>query len=241
MPPTCPGFGVPGGILNHGGNDYEPFFRPAPRQYRHELHPAVRFLHGFDNVVFYDCTNAMGKYVYDDQSARFSIQTARDSAAPLCKPSRGMPRFGAPRKAVLAMEPVQTPAASSPASVQYQQKNLMEQVFYGECQSMMNETAYRSAIVFTSINNLLKIDGSMARYAEAIHNQWHKNNLLIFLHPDLTIRECAEFYSRLKECGLLEYFYVPGKCAGEYFPKAGRVFRIRSFGRDEIRNLLLHH
>lgn len=197
--------------------------------------------HGFDNVVFYDCTNAMGKYVYDDQSARFSIQTARDSAAPLCKPSRGMPRFGAPRKAVLAMEPVQTPAASSPASVQYQQKNLMEQVFYGECQSMMNETAYRSAIVFTSINNLLKIDGSMARYAEAIHNQWHKNNLLIFLHPDLTIRECAEFYSRLKECGLLEYFYVPGKCAGEYFPKAGRVFRIRSFGRDEIRNLLLHH
>ena len=81
--------------------------------------------HGFDNVVFYDCTNAMGKYVYDDQSARFSIQTARDSAAPLCKPSRGMPRFGAPRKAVLAMEPVQTPAASSPASVQYQQKNLM--------------------------------------------------------------------------------------------------------------------
>lgn len=197
--------------------------------------------HGFDNVVFYDCTNAMGKYVYDDQSAKFSIQSVRDSAAPLRKNSGGMPRFGTPRKVVPAIDPTQAPAASSPPSVQYQQKNLIEQVFYGECQSMMNETSYRSAIVFTNINNLLKIDGSMARYAEAIHNQWHKNNLLIFLHPDLTIRECAEFYSRLKECGLLEYFYVPGKCAGEYFPKVERVFRIRSFGRDEIQNLLLRH
>lgn len=197
--------------------------------------------HGFDNVVFFDCTNAMGKYVYDDQSARFSIQSAGPSPASAPRPSGGMPRFGAPRKAVAAAEPVQAPATPPLPSVQYQQKNLMEQVFYGECQAMMNETAYRSAIVFTSINNLLKVSGSITRYAEAIHNQWHRNNLLIFLHPDLTIRECAEFYSQLKECGLLEYFYVPGKSAGEYFPKAGRVFRIHSFGRDEVRNLLLRH
>lgn len=198
---------------------------------------------GFDNVVFFDCTNAMGKYVYDDQSARFSMQGAWVPNAAAGKPAAvaGMPRFGVPRKAVKEPDPTSNPSKELSPSIQYQQKNLMEPVFYGECQAMMNETTYRSAVVFTNINNLLKIDGSMSRYAEVIHNHWRRNNLLIFLHPDLTIRECAEFYSRLKECGLLEYFYTPGKCAGEYIPRPGRVFRIRSFGRDEIRNLLLRH
>ena len=34
---------------------------------------------GFDNIVFYDSSNALGKYVLDDQSAYYSIQDAKEA------------------------------------------------------------------------------------------------------------------------------------------------------------------
>ena len=34
---------------------------------------------GFDNIVFYDSSNALGKYVLDDQSAYYSIQEAKEA------------------------------------------------------------------------------------------------------------------------------------------------------------------
>ena len=217
---------------------------------------------GFDNIVFYDSTNALGKYVLDDQSAFYSIQDAKEpylkkyghspsgknqkSVTP-CQnqtENNSIVTFGRPRKKVLnSSESSQTVQKQSTTSdvIPYQQKNLLESVFYGECQSFMNNDEYRSAIVFTDINNFLQTEESRNRYAQVIHNQWRKNNLLIFIHPDLTVENDQNFFMLLKQSGIIEYFYTPGSCAGDYIPKQGRLFQITNFGRDEIFYLLQYH
>ena len=218
--------------------------------------------HGFDNVVFYDSTNALGKYVLDDQSAYYSIQEAREpylkkygqppsgcgqtatSATQNIPQSKKIVTFGKPRKKTTdTTESAQIKQSSGDSSTEivYQQKNLLESVFYGECQSFMNNDKFRSAIVFTDINNFLQTEESRNRYAQVIHNQWRKNNLLIFVHPDLTSENDSNFFMLLKQSGIIEYFYTPGKCPGEYIPKDGRVFKISHFSRDEIFYLLQYH
>lgn len=220
--------------------------------------------HGFDNVVFYDSTNALGKYVLDDQSAYYSIQGSEkpylkkygqppkggtapqpaSTAAPQQK-SGEVITFGKPRKKVsCASEPPQvTTTQGDDTEIIYQQKNMLESVFYGECQSFMNNDTYRSAVVFTDINNFLQNEGARTRYAQVIHNAWRKNNLLIFIHPDLSVEEDRNFFALLRQSGILEQFYKTegGGCSESCIPKEGRVFRISTFDRDEILYLLKYH
>jgi len=218
--------------------------------------------HGFDNIVFYDSSNALGKYVLDDQSAYYSIQEARDpylkkygqppngsiqSASPVQQvksTENNVITFGKPRKKILSSPSSNQVAQQSnnvSDTITYQQKNLLESVFYGECQAFMNNDEYRSAIVFTDINNFLQTEESRTRYTQVIHNHWRKNNLLIFVHPDLTTENDQNFFMLLKQSGIIEYFYTPGDSSGDYIPKEGRVFRIANFGRDEIFYLLQFH
>ena len=218
--------------------------------------------HGFDNIVFYDSTNALGKYVLDDQSAFYSIQDAKGtylkkygcapngsvqksfSASQAVPEENNMIMFGKPRKKVSSnSHPDQSTQQPSNTldKIPYQQKNLLESVFYGECQAFMNNDEYRSVVVFTDINNFLQTEESRNRYAQVIHNHWRKNNLLIFVHPDLTTGQDQNFFMLLKQSGIIEYFYTPAACIGDYIPKEGRVFRIKNFGRDEILYLLQYH
>lgn len=123
---------------------------------------------GFDNVVYFDPGLALGKYVYDDQSARYSIpgnETA-PAAAPAA-PAEGMPRFGRPRKpAPSGKTPAQAPA-STPESPEkkliYQQKNLTPETLYAECDSFMRNTTYRTAVVFTDLHAFMASDPSVSR------------------------------------------------------------------------------
>lgn len=218
---------------------------------------------GFDNIVFYDSSNALGKYVLDDQSAYYSIQEAKEAYIKKYgqPPKSGNPNvstkqqtnasvsgniitFGKPRKKVSGSSDSSQIVKQSNCSsdtIVYQQKNLLESVFYGECQAFMNNDEYRSAVIFTDINNFLQTEESRTRYAQVIHDHWRKNNLLIFIHPDLTAENDQNFFMLLKQSGIIEYFYTPGASSNDYIPKEGRVFRIGNYGRDEIFYLLQFH
>lgn len=194
---------------------------------------------GFDNVVYFDPGLALGKYVYDDQSARYSIpgnETA-PAAAPAA-PAEGMPRFGRPRKpAPSGKTPAQAPA-STPESPEkkliYQQKNLTPETLYAECDSFMRNTTYRTAVVFTDLHAFMASDPSVSRYSSLQHDKWRGDNLLIFLQKQPM---SCEFAGLLKTRSWFDFFF---ESCGEnrFVPKANAVFSIRSFGIDETIHLL---
>lgn len=201
--------------------------------------------HGFDNVVFFDCTNAMGEYVYDDKSAQYCFPS--NSGASVTSgtigtgPSGNRLRFGRPRTPATSTAGINPmPAAPQTTDPIYQRKNMAEESFYGDCQKMMTGTAYRSAIIFTDINNLIQRNTTIGQYAESIRQSWRGRNLMIFLHPDSNGQESNALYPGLQQLDLLSYFYEVENNK-VYKPRPNRVFKIRCFGKDEIKNLLLRH
>ena len=188
---------------------------------------------GFDNVVYFDPGLALGKYVYDDQSARYSIpgnETA-PAAAPTA-PAEGMPRFGRPRKpAPSGKTPAQAPA-STPESPEkkliYQQKNLTPETLYAEADHFMRNTTYRTAVVFTDFHAFISSDPSISRYSSLQHDKW-RDNLLIFIQKQPI---SCEFANLLKTRSWFDLFF---ESVGEnrFVPKADVVFPVHSFGCDE--------
>lgn len=216
---------------------------------------------GYDNVVFYDSTNASGKFVYDDASAYYTgiareeyVQkhgSTPSSTAPKTNPDNsvkrktGIKQFGMPRKKIsqpVSNDPPQSTPQINPVpqiTMRYQQRNMDEVVFHGELETYMKNDTYRSAVILTDINNFLRNSVVRDKFSEDIRNNWNKKNLLIFIHPDLSSAQNKEFFQLLRSIGLLEYFYDKGnKCEEDYTPKKTRVFKIEHFFEDEITYLL---
>ena len=87
---------------------------------------------GFDNVVYFDPGLALGKYVHDDKSARYSIpgKETAPAAAPAA-PAEGMPRFGRPRTSAPsgktpAPAPASTPERPAKQNIHQQKKQPQE-------------------------------------------------------------------------------------------------------------------
>ena len=216
---------------------------------------------GYDNVVFYDSTNASGKFVYDDASAYYTgiareeyVQkhgSTSSSTAPKTNPDNsvkrktGIKQFGMPRKKIsqpVSNDPPQSTSQINPVpqiTMRYQQRNMDEVVFHGELETYMKNDTYRSAVILTDINNFLRNSVVRDKFSEDIRNNWNKKNLLIFIHPDLSSAQNKEFFQLLRSIGLLEYFYDKGnKCEEDYTPKKTSVFKIEHFFEDEITYLL---
>lgn len=216
---------------------------------------------GYDNVVFYDSTNASGKFVYDDESAYYtgiareeyvkkhgtisSKMAKKMTADSTIKKTSTIKQFGMPRKKVsqpVSSDPTQSTSTADPVSqaqMKYQQRNMDEVVFHGELETYMKNDTYRSAVILTDINNFLRNSAVKDKFSEDIRNTWNKNNLLIFIHPDLSFAQNREFFQLLRSIGLLEYFYDNGNtCEEDYTPKKARVFKIEQFFEDEITYLL---
>ena len=216
---------------------------------------------GYDNVVFYDSTNASGKFVYDDASAYYTgiareeyVQkhgSTPSKTAPKTNPNNtgkkntGIKQFGMPRKKVsqpVSNDPPQNTPQADPVpqtTMRYQQRNMDEVVFHGELETYMKNDTYRSAVILTDINNFLRNSVVRDKFSEDIRNNWNKKNLLIFIHPDLSSAQNKEFFQLLRSIGLLEYFYDKGnKCEEDYTPKKTRVFKIEHFFEDEITYLM---
>lgn len=273
--------------------------------------------HGFDNVVFFDATNALGKFVYDDRSAYHSIESSREpyekkykvggahadtpaetpAGAPSGNPTPqpgasgapsagrikvfGRPRVsaggaGAPSSGGAGAPPAGgtggtsvpssvgtsvpssvgagapssggagAPPAGAPSSggdgIIYQQRNLIESSFYGESTKFLENTEYRTAIVFPNINILLQRKEFLDRYYQIIQNRHRNSNLIVFINPDSSSNPEAdrEFIQLMKSCSLTGQFYDE-KSPGVYTPHKGRVFGINSLAQDEIRYLLSYY
>lgn len=211
----------------------------CPREFYVALSDILRQA-GFDNIVYFDPGLALGKYVYDDQSARYSIPG--NEASPAVAPAalaEGMPRFGRPRKPV-GKTPEQPPASRPEApgkKLVYQQKNLTPETLYAECDSFMLNTTYRTAVVFTDFHAFIVKDSSISRYSSLQYDKWRGDNLLIFLQKQPM--NC-EFANLLKAHSWFDFFF---QSSGEnrFVPKADVVFPIHSFGSDEAISLLRRH
>ena len=220
------------------------------RDFRLALHSILREV-GYDNVVFYDSTNASGKFVYDDDSAVYTGISQRntstaDNSSTDCEPkSRRAVQFGKPRRKVQAEENTgdlaENTISPTPVQMKYQQRNMVEEVFHGELETYMKNSKYRSAVVLTDINNFLRNSSMRNKFSEDIRYNWSKSNLLIFIHPDLRTPCDKEFCHLLREVSLLSEFYdsMPGD--DNYSPKRNRVFKIGDFSSDEITYLLTRY
>ncbi len=221
------------------------------RDFRLALHSILREV-GYDNVVFYDSTNASGKFVYDDDSAVYTGISPRKSkpvgAEPVeqaNKPRRTV-QFGKPRKKVQP-EPTDSNSQknnsgdSDQTPMRYQQRNMVEEVFHSELETYMKNDQYRSAVVLTDINNFLRNSSVKDKFSEDIRYNWNKNNLLIFIHPDLKSPCDRDFFHLLKEVSLISEFYNKESGEDNYSPKRNRVFRIGEFSHDELQYLLTRY
>ena len=111
---------------------------------------------GFDNIVFYDSTNAHGKYVYDDESAYYSFGDENKAAyiekyghTPNCKDNKtdvnptnvapGGISFGLKRVEV-DQAPNQTDCVSH--ELRRMERNMSEIAFFGELVAFMKETSF---------------------------------------------------------------------------------------------------
>lgn len=215
---------------------------------------------GYDNVVFYDSTNASGKFVYDDESAYYTgIAKEEYEKKHGSAPSKIVPKtnsnnavkkkpikqFGMPRKKISQTasgnsgQSISPAASDSPVQMKYQQRNMDEVLFHSELETYMKNDTYRSAVILTDINNFLRNSIVRDKFSEDIRNNWNKKNLLIFIHPDLSSAQNKEFFQMLRSVGLLEYFYDKGsQCEDDYIPKKSRVFKMEHFFEDELTYLL---
>lgn len=221
------------------------------RDFRLALHSILREV-GYDNVVFYDYTNASGKFVYDDDSAVYTgisqrrSKTTENTDVKQQDNKRRTVQFGKPRKKVQPEESDRKTIKDdivddSQNPMKYQQRNMVEEVFYGELETYMKNNKYRSAVVLTDINNFLRNSSVKDKFSEDIRYNWNKDNLLIFIHPDLKSPCDREFYHLLREVSLLSEFYDKEKGEDNYSPKKNRVFKIGDFSHDEILYLLTRY
>lgn len=221
------------------------------RDFRLALHGILREV-GYDNVVFYDSTNASGKFVYDDDSAVYTGISPRKSKHVGADPKeqsnkqRRTVQFGKPRKKVQP-EPTDSNSQKNNAGdndqtpMRYQQRNMVEEVFHSELETYMKSDQYRSAVVLTDINNFLRNSSVKDKFSEDIRYNWNKNNLLIFIHPDLKSPCDRDFFHLLKEVSLISEFYNKESGEDNYSPKRNRVFRVGEFSHDELQYLLTRY
>lgn len=210
---------------------------------------------GYDNVVFYDFTGASGKYVYDDESAYYSIHNAKSAyeakyggppknitPAPKPKPEKKPPgghRFGKKRTVIATVDPdpPTPPQPNATDEIPCQQRNLEPAIFYGELRQGMTNQSVRTAYVF-DIYSFLRDEMS----GQNVHNilyQWRNpNNLIVFLHPDgKSAARDGDFLRLLSGTELYQYFcHTNGNNVVEYRPD--RCFSVLRFGKDEIMRLL---
>lgn len=203
---------------------------------------------GYDNVVFYDSTNATGKFVFDDASAVYtgisSKTNTSDESQKAQKNAPSVVQFGKPRKKINSAKnqnpsSIVADATVSQTPMQYQQRNMVEEVFHAELETYMKNDSYRSAVILTDINKFLRNSAVRDKFSEDIRHNWNKKNLLIFIHPDMNTPCNREFYRMLSEVSLMSEFYDKIQGEDNYTPKSNRVFKIYSFLEDEVKYLLI--
>lgn len=215
---------------------------------------------GYDNVIFYDFINASGKYVFDDDSAYYSIANAKvpyenkyghppksgDVKATTPEIDKPVPKsgrmFGKKSTVIGTAQPasntekVQTVNQDS-QKIPHQQRNLAPAVFYGELQRFMADTSVKTAFVF-DINAFL-LDSCARQNVHNILHVWRNpNNIIIFLQPDGgTADGDNTLIQRLQATELFQYFCIKDK-KGSIFYRSDRCFPIYDFQKDEIISLL---
>ena len=199
--------------------------------------------HGFDNVVFFDSTNANGKYTLDTQSAQYSFPGRNQRAAKPAVQAPGGVSFGRPRT---PMEAEHTSAAETEVrdTVICQERNMRELSFYGELYSFLTNRTYRSAVVITNICDTIRYGNTefVRRISELIHTVFEvgrdtPDNLLIFLAPDVHDCDSADgLVHMLAASSLRDKFMVLSREKWELEPE--RTFHIGTPGTDELEYLI---
>jgi len=227
------------------------------REFSVALHDVLKEA-GYDNIVFYDFINASGKYVFDDESAYYSIANAK---APYEARYGGAPKKNAAQKPAVASRPVKAPSGgrrfgaartvvgtvpekqptstqtAAPEEIPHQQRNLTPAVFYGELRRFMADSSIKTAFVF-DINEFLT-DHSVRQNVHNLLYIWRNpNNIIIFLHPDGGTDEGDKtLIQRLQQTELYQYFCDVDKRGGVSY-RSDRCFPVYDFSKDEIMFLL---
>ena len=227
----------------------------------------VETLHqyGFDNIVFYDSTNAHGKYVYDDESAYYSFGDENKAAyiekyghTPNCKDNKTdvNPTNVAPGGISFGLKRVEVDQAQNQTDcvsheLRRMERNMSEIAFFGELVALMKETSFRSAIVINNIYDQLRFgkESYTRRLSEMILNDFENSadnkNLLILLAPDVSESStedntCGSSAEGLRQVfavsSLREKFMIHGKDVWCFDPN--RTFRIGTPGIDETKYLI---
>ena len=166
---------------------------------------------GFDNVCFYDNTHTFGKFVFDEESAYYSINVNR---APYFKKygkiPAGAPEPDEPQDLGAGGFSFGEESADSTSTfadtdrqiatgddtqdtINSMQRNIGEIAFYGELYNLMTGKDFRSAVIITDIYELLQRgspDGIAGKISQLINGSLeskvgNNGNLLIFLAPDV--------------------------------------------------------
>lgn len=226
------------------------------REFSVALHDILREC-GYDNIVFYDFSRASGKYVFDDESAYYSIYAAKapyekkyggppNKTASMTKkaekkkdPTLGGRKFGRQPK-VVGTAPVSdpnTPASAAQTDPQEdiprQQRNLDPAVFYGELQHCMADASIKSAFIF-DIYNFLHDQTSRQNVHNILYQWRNPDNIIIFLNPDGKCASVDEPFVQLLNTTELYQYFCTTNDQGTVIYRSDKCFSVRGFEKDEI-------
>ena len=223
---------------------------------------------GYENIVFYDFTGANGKYVYDDESAYYSISQAREayekkyggppggslndsgkesskSQEVKRKPDSAGRRFGKQPKVVRK----EIEKAAEKEAAQDVEKAVEEVVILHQQRHLAPELFY-GELQRHMMNDQVKSafvfdftaflnDSSIRQYVSQILYQWRNpNNLILFINPDGQQMEKDEAMQQRLKSTVLYEYFYYTNEKGEMNYRQDRCFPIRTVDRDEIYYLL---
>ena len=235
--------------------------------------PVIMHIHtllkhnGFDNIIFYDATHAIGKFVKDDASAVYSFNGNQKSY---------IKKYGSLPKGMLSNtgeQPISAAASdddvfgklgtvvddNNAAEQQFQNEQIqwsepnMELIpFFEEMDKYMRNTSFRTCIVFTNLYDIIKNAGDnefIRRLSYKLNFEYENGtdsngNLIVFLQPDINDQKCLnEFTDALTISSLRDKFMICNKNGDESSRGAWKLDEERcfSFGvpdADEIEWLL---
>lgn len=201
---------------------------------------------GYQNVLFFDASHTIGKYVYDDVSAYYSFPDNR--AAYISK-------YGsAPDGETVPPAAPQNPDIRFDGSAQeieyireggliYQQRDITDAVFYSELFAFLMNTDVRTAVVITNMIDMIG-HSEIRRNIMVIVNELLENkrrnmkNLLLFFESDLhdSLSSDALMHS-LTNASMRERFMVQ-KDPETWVLDENRTFCIGRPCEDELMRLL---
>ena len=166
---------------------------------------------GFDNIVFYDASHAEGKFVKDDESAVYCFNRNRgayikkygqlpkgilnenEAVAISDNSEKDDELFGSLGTVVDETPHGSTQEENEDTEIHWSEPNMQLIPFFGEMDHFMQNTSFRTCIVFTNLFDIIS-NGDPEFIRRLAHNLNFKyengvsnnGNLIIFLQPDIT-------------------------------------------------------